>query len=92
MKLDLFNPYKVRFHPHQVRFNLYKVRFSLHKLDLTHARLDLSHTCSSKMADNIFRLKIGPDLVVLSLGFLKLERLFLEIHKILLENIINVTT
>ena len=44
------------------------------------------------MADNIFRLKIDPDLVVLSLGFLKLERLFLEIHKILLENIINVTT
>ena len=41
------------------------------------------------MADNIFRLKIDPDLVVLSLGFLKLERLLLEI---LLENIINVTT
>ena len=44
------------------------------------------------MADNIFILKIDPDLVVLSLGFLKLERLFLVIHKIMLENIINVTT
>ena len=36
------------------------------------------------MAGNIFILKIDPDLVVLSLGFLKFEHLFLEIHKILI--------